>query len=147
MTELAVRERLLVSVTDLLSALPLVALVERARDSDVSDSLLPALLIDDQGQAVLSETAAFVRYQMRMTVTIIAKASSGAALSSLLNELYAQTLTAIHSDPVLQQMALINEGDLSEQRVVRDASRRIGEMSFDLLITYETAPGNPRVAI
>ncbi|GER00923.1 hypothetical protein JCM17845_15460 [Iodidimonas gelatinilytica] len=147
MTELAVRERLLVSLTDLLSALPTVALVERARDSDVSDSLLPALLIDDQGQSLVAETVAFVRYQMRITVTIIVKASSGAALSSLLNELYAQTLTAIHSDPVLQQTALINEGDLSEQRMVRDASRRIGEMSFDILMTYQTAPGNPRVAV
>lgn len=138
------RWQIMQAVSARLAALSQFRLVEIGRDTPVSESQYPAVLIDDAGQAALSETAVFQRFELRLAITVLARGGQGGDVIRALSAHHAAVIAALYSDQDFGGLVeAINQGDVDAPVLADGSSTRAGEMTFRIGLEFGQAPGDP----
>lgn len=104
-----------------------------------------ALHIFDEGQSPVEGEVGTSRFAMSIGIDGYVSGGTGTDAAAALNSLYADTIEALFTEPVLDGLATeIAESGLKIMVVQRASARRL---SFDLSLTvfYATQRGSPRI--
>src|SRR5687768_16503637 len=103
----AKREQLLAVVDTRLAAIPGLAEYERMASGD--PSRFPALLLNDNGHSIIETVAGATRYALHVTIEGYVEGGNGPTASAALNQLYADVVQALMTEPPLGGLAEIVE--------------------------------------
>jgi hypothetical protein len=137
----AVRETILAAIDSALSNGTSAEEIERMPSGDPTS--WPALHIYDDGQGLDEAEAGASRYGMALTIEGYVEGAGGTAASQALNQLYADTVTAVMGlEGVQPEIETVREGDMRVTRAALASGRRLA-FALDFTITFATRRGLP----
>ncbi|MCK0533405.1 hypothetical protein [Sphingobium agri] len=135
------REAIFAAIESRLTAIPSIGRVERMPAGD--PDLFPALSIFDGVQEPIERGASHTRHELTITIEGFVEQADGVEAHAGLNDLYAQTVAALLTEPPLGGLIdEINEGGMRVSVAQLASESRLG-FGLDFTIQFSTARENP----
>lgn len=139
----AIREQIFQAVETALGAIALSPTVKRMVIGDFSEQEFPALNIDDVGQSMSEEETGVSRYALDLVVEGFVEGATGPLAHAALNELHAQVVKALRTEPLLGGLAEeVSEG-ATRVDVAQLADARRLAFAQDFKVIFTTVAGDP----
>lgn len=125
--------------------------VFRNRDTEISESDLPALVMRDGGMGVSYDSHDLLRVTLRVEIECFVKAQSDALLGEAISDLAAKTMQQVFADPTLGNLVVDVEAteELMSDPVIGREQGHAPTAAFILAlrIIFFMKPGDPYTAV